>query len=80
MTIRFEVDSESRHMPVALASMISKYTRELLMSRFQAWFLHHAPAVRPTAGYAADAKRFWQEIQPHLAALAIDPHRLARSC
>jgi hypothetical protein len=80
MTIRFEVDSECRHMPVALASMISKYTRELLMSRFQAWFLCHAPTVRPTAGYAADAKRFWEEIQPHLAALAIDPHRLARSC
>lgn len=78
MTITFEVDSEQQHMPVALASMVSKYTRELLMSRFGAWFLTHAPHVRPTAGYASDAKRFWEEIQPELIRLSIDPGRLAR--
>jgi len=78
MTISFEVDSEQQHMPVALASMVSKYTRELLMSRFQMWFLAHAPHISPTAGYAADAKRFWEEIQPELKRLSIDPGRLAR--
>lgn len=80
MTISFEVDSESQHMPVALASMVSKYTRELLMARFQAWFLERAPRIKPTAGYALDAKRFWEEIQPLLPQLAIDPKQLARSC
>ncbi|MCE9591154.1 MAG: hypothetical protein K8S99_11595 [Planctomycetes bacterium] len=80
MSVRFEVESEMRHMPVALASMICKYTRELLMARFQAWFRRRAPHVRPTAGYALDAKRFWREIQPELAGLAIDPAVLARSC
>ena len=80
MTISFEVDSEAKHMPVALASMVSKYTRELLMARFQAWFIHHAPQVRPTAGYATDARRFWEEIQPVLPTLAIDGSRLARMC
>ncbi len=78
MTISFEVDSEQQHMPVALASMVSKYTRELLMSRFQAWFLTHAPHISPTAGYAADAKRFWKEIQPELKNLSIDPDQLIR--
>ena len=78
ITISFEVDSEQQHMPVALASMVSKYTRELLMSRFQAWFLAHAPHISPTAGYAADAKRFWKEIQPELKRLSIDPSRLVR--
>jgi ribonuclease HII len=78
MTVSFEVDSEQQHMPVALASMVSKYTRELMMSRFQSWFLEHAPHVRPTAGYATDAKRFWEEIQPLLPGLAIEPGRLAR--
>lgn len=78
MTIRFEVDAESRHMPVALASMVSKYTRELFMERFKEWFTSQAPHVKPTAGYAQDAKRFWQQIQPVLAQLAIEPDRLRR--
>jgi len=80
MTVSFEVDSEAQHMPVALASMISKYTRELLMARFQTWFQQRAPHIRPTAGYALDAKRFWEEIQPLLPQLSIAPHQLARCC
>jgi len=79
MTIVFQVDGESGHMPVALASMISKYTRELLMVRFKAWFTKLAPTVKPTAGYALDAKRFWQQIQPTLKQLEIQPHQLLRS-
>ena len=78
MTVRFEVDADSRHMPVALASMLSKYTRELLMERFQGFFARHAPAIKPTAGYAMDALRFWREIQPVLMKLSIDPARLRR--
>ncbi|MCC7145262.1 MAG: hypothetical protein IT443_02325 [Phycisphaeraceae bacterium] len=71
MTVSFEVDGESASLPTALASMISKYTRELLMARFQAYFSARVPDVKPTAGYGADAKRFWQEIEPRLADLAI---------
>lgn len=78
MTIQFETEAEQAHMPVALASMISKYTRELLMARFQSWFHRRAPQVKPTAGYASDAKRFWEEIQPHLSEWAIEPERLRR--
>lgn len=78
MTISFEVDAEPRHLPTALASMASKYTRELMMHRFQSWFTARAPDVRPTAGYALDARRFWQAIRPHLPALDIEPDRLRR--
>lgn len=78
MTVRFEVEAETAHMPVALASMIAKYTRELLMTRFQAWFSQRAPHVRPTAGYATDARRFREEIEPMLGELAIDAKRLVR--
>ena len=78
MTIRFEVEADCDHMPVSLASMVSKYTRELLMARFQSWFRRRAPDVKPTAGYASDAKRFWKQIQPHLAALSIEPEKLRR--
>ena len=79
MTIIFQVDGESDHMPVALASMISKYTRELLMARFKTWFATLAPAVKPTAGYARDAQRFWQQIQPALKQHDIHPRQLRRS-
>ena len=79
MTIVFQVDAETDHMPVALASMISKYTRELLMARFKAWFAQLAPAVKPTAGYARDAQRFWQQIQPTLKQHEIEPGLLRRS-
>jgi hypothetical protein len=78
MTVRFEVDGDGRHMPVALASMISKYTRELLMFRFKAWFQQRAPQIKPTAGYGRDAKRFWQELEPVLASLSIRPEQLRR--
>ncbi len=78
MKVSFEVEADGSHMPVALASMLAKYTRELLMVRFQSWFGRRAPTVKPTAGYATDAKRFWDEIQPVLAELAIDPDRLRR--
>ena len=78
MKIRFEVDGDARHMPVALASMVSKYTRELMMTRFKNWFSHKVPHIKPTAGYGRDAKRFWQEIQPVLPQLQIQPSYLRR--
>lgn len=78
MTIRFEIDSEQNHLPVALASMISKFSRELLMMRFQKWFSERAADIKPTAGYGTDAKRFWLDVQPHLAEWNIAPDQLRR--
>lgn len=78
MTVRFEVDADARHMPVALASMIAKYGRELLMQRFNHYFTARAPQIKPTAGYATDGRRFWNELQPHLAQLNVDVANLRR--
>ncbi|HMP18459.1 MAG TPA: hypothetical protein PKD72_15645, partial [Gemmatales bacterium] len=50
--------------PVALASMLSKYWRELFMQQFNGWFSKQQPGVAPTAGYPVDAARFWQEVLP----------------
>ena len=79
MTISFQVEADSRHMPVALASMIAKYTREILMARFGQWFSQKAPEIKPTAGYGTDGKRFWEQIQPQLARLSIKPQQLRRA-
>lgn len=78
MTVRFEVAAEQSHMPVALASMISKYTRELMMARLNAWFAQHLPDLAPTAGYATDGKRFLDEVRPILPTLGIAEHHLRR--
>lgn len=80
MTVCFRTGAEEKHMPVAMASMVAKYTRELLMARFQQWFERALPHVKPTAGYGTDANRFWRDVQPHLGQLQIDPQLLRRMC
>ncbi len=77
MTVSFMVEAERQHMPVALASMTAKYTRELLMQRFNAYFAKVAPEVAPTAGYGSDANRWRDAVLPHLGPAGID-HALLR--
>ena len=78
MTISFIVGAEQVHLPVALASMSAKYTRELLMQRFQAFFLGISPDTNPTAGYGSDANRWRDEISPHLKRVGIKHESLRR--
>ena len=59
--VRFETKSE-RHLPVALASMVSKYLRELSMLLFNRYWMERQPGLKPTAGYPLDAQRFRTEI------------------
>jgi hypothetical protein len=58
---------------VALASMISKWIRELWMGVFNAHWTRRIPDLRPTAGYPGDAARFREAIEPHCRARALDP-------
>jgi hypothetical protein len=59
--IRFQMKAES-HFSVALASMVSKYVRELAMTLFNRFWQEHLPDLKPTKGYPQDARRFRQEI------------------
>ena len=78
MTVTFQVDAEEANLPVALASMVSKYTRELLMARLNDYFTSRVPGLAPTAGYAKDGKRFLKELGPHLGKLGLSEDRLRR--
>lgn len=49
-------------LPTALASMTAKYHREIAMRAFNAFWSARLPALRPTAGYPGDARRFKAEI------------------
>ncbi len=76
--VQFEQSGESLHLPVALASMLSKYIRELLMTCFNGFWSRQVPGIRPTAGYYQDGQRFVQAIQPHLQRLGIERDLLVR--
>ena len=62
MRIIFCEKAEAQCMPVAIASMLSKYLREALMRRFNAFWQRHLPQVTPTAGYYGDGERFLHDI------------------
>ncbi len=49
--IRFEVDADASSLPVALASMIGKYVRELAMARQNAFYRGHDPELPEVSGY-----------------------------
>ncbi|MEM1355412.1 MAG: hypothetical protein AAGC72_03760 [Planctomycetota bacterium] len=78
MTVSFMVEAEQKHMPVALASMTAKYTRELLMHRFNTFFTRLMPDVKPTAGYGSDANRWRDQALPLLRKAHIDHDQLRR--
>ncbi|MBT4524595.1 MAG: hypothetical protein HOI88_05360 [Phycisphaerae bacterium] len=78
-TVTFASKSDEKHLPVALASMIAKYTRELKMIRLNRYFQNEIPELKPTAGYVKDGRRFLKEIEPFLADKGIKRELLVRS-
>jgi hypothetical protein len=70
--------ADGEHLPVALASMASKYLRELLMAEFNAFWQERLPGLKPTAGYPQDARRFMEAIRPLLPELGLDEDRVWR--
>jgi ribonuclease HII len=78
MVLSFEVAADDHHLPVSLASMVSKYIRELLMDSMNAYFVSLNPALKPTAGYWQDGLRFLADLKAHLPDLRIDPHQMVR--
>ncbi|MEM7784172.1 MAG: hypothetical protein AAF623_12525 [Planctomycetota bacterium] len=61
VTMRFGARGES-FLPTALASMVSKYVREIWMSMWNDYWQIQIPGIRPTKGYPVDAKRFRSQI------------------
>jgi ribonuclease HIII len=70
--------AEAGCLSVALASMISKYLREAMMRRFNAYWQTHLPEVAPTAGYYGDGVRFLSDIEPKRRELGIRDEDLIR--
>jgi hypothetical protein len=78
VSFTFAPRADAEHFAVALASMASKYLRELLMQEFNAFWLARVPGLRPTAGYPTDAHRFFRDIGPAAQELGIPEAALWR--
>lgn len=49
--LRFEVDADARHLPVALASIVGKYVREVCMHRIGEFYRSDLPGLALVSGY-----------------------------
>ena len=71
LRLTFRPRADGEHFCVALASMVSKYLREVLMAEFNRFWQAQIPGLKPTAGYPVDAARFFAQIRPALDRLGI---------
>ena len=69
--LQFQPRADSEHFCVALASMLSKYLREMLMGEFNRFWVERLPGLTPTAGYPGDASRFYDAIRPMVDQLGL---------
>ncbi len=75
--VEFRVRAEERP-PVAVASVIAKYLRELAMHAFNRHWQSLAPGLRPTAGYPVDAARWRAEADGAVRRAGVPWERLWR--
>jgi hypothetical protein len=80
MAVAFQPRADAEHFCVALASMVSKYIRELLMMDFNDFWSAEVPGLKRTAGYPGDSSRFYEDIRPAVSKLQIPQTALWRRC
>jgi hypothetical protein len=76
--LTFQPRADGQHFCVALASMFSKYLREILMHEFNGFWRDRVPGLKPTAGYPGDAARFFEQIRGAALQLGIAESSLWR--
>ena len=79
MRVHFVVGADGRFLPVSLASMVSKYLRELLIGSINRYFAGFSDELKPTAGYWKDGLRFIEDLKISLPHVQFDSNQLIRS-
>jgi ribonuclease HII len=74
----FQPRADGAYFCVALASMVSKYLREVLMHEFNRFWCGQVPGLKPTAGYPGDAARYWKAIRPAAERLGLGEREVWR--
>jgi ribonuclease HII len=79
MRIHFVVGGDERYLPVSLASMVSKYLRELLVGNINRYFIGLSAELKPTAGYWKDGLRFIKDVKTNLPGVQFNSNQLIRT-
>ena len=76
--IHFCMKADMKHLCVSLASMASKYLREVMMESLNNYFCARCEGLAPTAGYWQDGQRFVKDLSNHLPSDPNIPGKLVR--
>jgi ribonuclease HII len=78
MRLHFVVGADRQYLPVSLASMVSKYLREVLIGCMNRYFTGFNPNIKPTAGYWQDGLRFIEDLKTNLPHISFSRNQLIR--
>lgn len=79
MRLHFTMKADQHFLPVSLASMISKYVREVMMESINNYFQGFCPDIKRTAGYWQDGLRFVADIAAMAPGVKYDPAMFIRT-
>ena len=78
MTLHFVVAADGKYLPVSLASMVSKYLRELMVDNINRYFATFNSELKPTAGYWKDGLRFIKDLNTFIPHISYNSNQLIR--
>ena len=78
MRIHFCAKADTKYLVVSLASMVSKYLREIMMHSVNHYFCNLCPNLTPTAGYWEDGQRFMKDLAAFLPLHSNHQEKLVR--
>ncbi|MHC4456610.1 MAG: hypothetical protein ACYS0I_05865 [Planctomycetota bacterium] len=78
MRLHFIAGADKNFLPVSLASMVSKYVRQLLVENINRYFVGLHVDLKPTAGYWKDGLRFIEDLKTNIPNIRIDENQLVR--
>jgi hypothetical protein len=76
--LTFQPRADSEHLCVALASMVSKYFRELMMIEFNRFWQEMVPGLKATAGYPGDSERYYLALRPRMEEMGLAEEKVWR--
>ena len=78
MCLHFVTAADRKYLAVSLASMTSKFIREILLDSINNYFLQRCTGLRPTAGYWKDGQRYIRDLNEGLGKAEYDAQKLIR--
>jgi len=78
MKLHFVTKGDEKYLTTALASMVSKFVRELLIDNINCYFRSFHKDLKATAGYYQDGRRFIRDLQSKTPRIEYDKNKLIR--